>query len=84
MSAYINQNSYKEVKKMSKKISIKGMSCSHCVHHVTEALNEIDGVSSVKVSLADKNAVIETSKEVSDEVIKAAIDDVGFEVVAIK
>lgn len=69
---------------MSKVISIEGMSCSHCVQHVTEALNEIDGVSSVKVSLTDKNAVVETSKEVSDEVIKAAVDDVGFEVVAIK
>lgn len=69
---------------MSKVISIEGMSCSHCVQHVTEALNEIDGVSSVKVSLADKNAVIETSKEISDEVIKAAVDDVGFEVVSIK
>ena len=29
---------------MKKKISIEGMSCSHCVNHVTNALSEIDGV----------------------------------------
>lgn len=69
---------------MSKKISIEGMSCGHCVNHVTEALNEVEGITSVKVSLADKNAVIETNKEVSDETIKAAIDDAGYEVVKVE
>lgn len=69
---------------MKKKIIIEGMSCSHCVNHVTEALHELDGVTGVDVSLESKTALIETSIEVKDEDIRFAIDDVGYEVVGIE
>ena len=36
---------------MTKKIYIEGMSCSHCVGHVEEALKEICGVKEVTVEL---------------------------------
>lgn len=65
---------------MKKTIDIEGMSCSHCVMHVKEALSEIDGVSDVSVSLEDKKAVIEASDKVTDEAIIKAIDDYGYEV----
>ena len=68
---------------MKKKISIEGMSCMHCVKHVTDALNEIDGVSNVNVSLDTKSATIEADDKVKDEAIKAAIEDAGYEVVNI-
>ncbi|GLC29133.1 heavy-metal-associated domain-containing protein [Clostridium omnivorum] len=69
---------------MEKKILIEGMSCGHCVNHVTEALKEICGVKSVNVDLAGKNAIVELAHEVDDEKIKAAIDDAGYEVVGIE
>lgn len=69
---------------MTKKILIEGMSCGHCVNHVTEALNEMAGVSNVKVSLETKSAVIDVTSDVSDEDIKAAIEDVGYDVVGIE
>ncbi len=69
---------------MKKKISIEGMSCGHCVNHVKEALSEITGVTSVDVSLESKSAVIEGSIAVTNEIIKAAIDEVGYEVVGIE
>ncbi len=69
---------------MTKKILIEGMSCGHCVNHVKEALGELNGVTSVDVSLDDKTAVLEGSVDVNDEDIKAAIDDVGYEVVGIE
>lgn len=69
---------------MTKKILIEGMSCGHCVKHVTEALNEICGVKSVKVDLAGKNAVVELAHEVEDEKFKAAIDEAGYEIVGIE
>ena len=65
---------------MKKTIDIEGMSCSHCVMHVKEALSEIDGVSDVSVSLEDKKAVIEAADKVTDEEITKAIDDYGYEV----
>lgn len=69
---------------MTKKISIEGMSCSHCVNHVKEALSELNGVTNVDVNLDAKTAVIEASADVKDEDIKFAIDDAGYEVVGIQ
>ncbi|MDT8716012.1 heavy-metal-associated domain-containing protein [Clostridium sp. 19966] len=68
---------------MKKKISIEGMSCGHCVKHVTEALKEVKGVSNVEVSLENKNALIEASEEVKDGDIKFAVEDAGYDVTEI-
>ncbi|SHI07586.1 heavy-metal-associated domain-containing protein [Clostridium intestinale] len=69
---------------MKKKILVEGMSCGHCVNHVKEALMELEGVSSVNVTLDDKTAILEASKDINDEDIKFAIDDAGYEVVGIE
>ena len=68
---------------MKKQINIEGMSCGHCVKHVEEALGEIKGVNSVKVSLEGKNAVVELGSEVNDSQIKEAIEEAGYEVTSI-
>lgn len=60
------------------------MMCQHCVKHATEALEKIDGVSDVKVSLENKNAVIHVNQNVTDEQITNAIVEAGYEVTAIK
>lgn len=69
---------------MKKKILIEGMSCGHCVNHVKEALMELEGVSGVNVTLDDKTAILEASKDINDEAIKFAIDDAGYEVAGIE
>ena len=46
---------------MLKKIIIKGMSCSHCVNHVREALSELKDSQKVEVNLEQKYAIVETS-----------------------
>ncbi len=69
---------------MIKRITIEGMSCEHCVNHVTEALKELNGVVKVEVSLASNNAIIETSQDVKDEEIKSSIDEAGYEVTGIE
>jgi len=68
---------------MTKKILIEGMSCQHCVNHVKNALEELDGIKSAKVSLENKSAEIELNHDVDDEKIKSAIDEVGYEVTSI-
>ena len=69
--------------KMKKRILVEGMSCSHCVNHVSEALKEI-GAKDVDVSLEKKIATVQISEDITDEVIKAAIEEVGFDVVGIE
>ena len=64
---------------MEKKLNVEGMMCEHCVAHVTKALEGVPGVSSVKVSLEDKDAVVEASSEVTDEALVAAVKDAGYE-----
>ncbi|MBA3002834.1 MAG: heavy-metal-associated domain-containing protein [Desulfurivibrio sp.] len=62
-------------------IHIKGMSCGHCVASVTSALNAVDGLSEVNVSLEKKEATFNQSKDIPLTAIKKAIDAIGFEVV---
>ena len=62
-------------------INIEGMSCSHCVQHVKEALDSTAGVKSAEVSLKDKSAVVEHEDEVSLAMLKAAVEEAGYEVV---
>ena len=67
---------------VTRTIRINGMMCGHCVKHVTEALNALDGVSA-KVSLAAKSAVVTLSADVSDEALTKAVTEAGYEVTEI-
>lgn len=69
---------------MRKKLVIEGMSCGHCVKHVQEALEKLDGVQSVRVSLEGKTAILELSYEVDEEKIKAVVEEIGYDVTQIK
>lgn len=78
-----NLDKEKEIKTMKKTVSIEGMMCEHCTGRVDKALNGIDGVKA-QVSLQDKAAYIELSQEVSDEVIKNAVEEAGYKVINIQ
>ena len=69
---------------MKKQISIEGMSCGHCVKHVEGALTEVCGVTKVDVNLKDKYAIVELKHDVEDSVLKSAIEEAGYDAVAIK
>ena len=78
-----NKQEIKEEKtedKMKKTLKIEGMMCQHCVAHVTKALSEIEGVSTVEVNLKKKTAVVELSIVVDDAVLIAAVTEAGYEV----
>ena len=68
---------------MEKKIVIEGMMCQHCVAHVTEALTKLDGGTAV-VDLETKTATLTLSKDVSDDVLRGAVTEAGYEVVSIQ
>ena len=68
---------------MEKTLKIEGMVCGNCVKHVDKALREIQGVEQVEVSLEDKSAKVQMGCTLSDDVLKAAIEDAGYQVVEI-
>lgn len=64
-----------------KTIKIEGMSCNHCVMAVTKALQSIDGIENIKVSLEKGEAQFDEKKSVDPAVITAKIKKAGFDVV---
>lgn len=73
----------KEESKMVKTIRIEGMQCNHCKMTVEKALNSMEEVTRVEVSLENKKAVIELNKEIENDKIKNVILEAGFEVTEI-
>ena len=48
---------------MKETLKIEGMTCDHCVMHVTNALEAIDGVEKAKVSLKKNEALVKFSAQ---------------------
>ena len=71
----------KGVSVMEKKIMIEGMMCQHCVAHVTKALTGLPG-ETADVSLEGKCATV--SGPATDEELKKAVEDAGYQVVEIQ
>ncbi|HJB48852.1 MAG TPA: heavy metal translocating P-type ATPase [Candidatus Olsenella excrementigallinarum] len=64
---------------MTKTLNVTGMMCQHCVMHVTKALEGVEGVRSVDVSLEAGTATVEAADSVSDDALVAAVSDAGYE-----
>ncbi|MBO4844854.1 MAG: heavy metal translocating P-type ATPase [Lachnospiraceae bacterium] len=61
------------------KIKVNGMMCGHCEAHVKKALEAIDGIDSVVASHEENMVTITNSKDVDEAVIKAAVEEAGYE-----
>lgn len=87
LKAPAEQNNRQDVKQekertntMTKVISIEGMMCNHCTGTVQKALEAVEGVKVVTMSLEQKNATVELASDVADEVLTKAVVDAGYEV----
>lgn len=87
LKAPAEQNNRQDVKQekertntMTKVISIEGMMCNHCTGTVQKALEAVEGVKVVTMSLEQKNAAVELASDVADEVLTKAVVDAGYEV----
>lgn len=87
LKAPAEQNNRQDVKQekertntMTKVISIEGMMCNHCTGTVQKALEAVEGVNAVTMSLEQKNAAVELASNVADEVLTKAVVDAGYEV----
>ena len=74
----------KEGNEMKKKMEIEGMMCGHCEAAVKKALEAVDGVESAEVSHEKGTAVLTVSKEVSNDVLKKAVEDKDYVVKSVE
>ena len=74
----------KETKTMEKTLKIEGMMCGHCEMHTKKALEALDGVKKAEVSHKSGTAVVTLEKDISDDVLKKAVTDEGYQVTDIQ
>ena len=79
----LETNNIKEDNTMTKTMKIEGMMCMHCEATVKKALEALEGVAEAKVSHVEGTAVVELTKDVSDEVLKAAVEAKDYAVLDI-
>jgi len=60
--------------------AVHGMTCGHCVTAVAEEVEQVPGVTGVDVDL-EAGRVVVRGEGFSDEAIRDAVDEAGYEVV---
>ena len=58
--------------------TVSGMHCAHCEEAVKREVSRVDGVESVDVDLDSKRVTVR-GDGVSDEAVRSAIDEAGYE-----
>lgn len=75
----------KEEKQMAetivKTLNIEGMMCAHCQAHVQKALEGVEGVTQVEVSLEENKATVTMAPGVNEQDLAAAVTEAGYKVV---
>jgi copper chaperone len=59
-------------------MNVQGMTCGHCVHAVTKALKDLDGVTVEKVAVGSATVSYDPAAT-SVEQITRAVEDAGYE-----
>ncbi|MET0838914.1 MAG: heavy metal-associated domain-containing protein [Marmoricola sp.] len=59
--------------------AVTGMTCQHCVASVTEEVQEIEGVTDVRVDLATGSVSVTSDRPLSDADVRAAVEEAGYE-----
>ena len=65
---------------MTTTVNIKGMSCSHCMMSVSQALKQMGDVIAVKVDLDNGKATIEHEKPIDMGKVRDVIEKAGYEI----
>ena len=73
----------KEEKQMKKTLFIEGMMCQHCVSTVKKALEAVDGVAEADVNLETGKATVTLQNDISDDILKKAVEDQEYRVLSI-
>ena len=69
---------------MEKTMKIEGMMCGHCEARVKKCLEALTEVEMAAVSHETGTAVVTLKSEISDDVLKKAVEDQDYKVVSIQ
>ena len=61
-------------------LTVTGMACGGCEQNVESSLDDLDGVTDAQADHETDTVEVTTSDAVSDETIRATIEDAGYEV----
>ena len=78
-----NQTMNQEETDMKRILTVEGMMCTHCSGRVESALNALPGVSA-HVDLEKKTATVTAAPEVTDAMLRKAVEDAGYKVTKIQ
>ena len=78
-----NQTMNQEETDMKRILTVEGMMCAHCSGRVESALNALPGVSA-HVDLEKKTATVTAAPEVTDAMLRKAVEDAGYKVTKIQ
>ncbi len=80
----IHHKSHKQEEKiMTKTMHIQGMMCGHCEGRVKSTLEAMEQVESAVVSHADGTAVVTLKSDISNDILKDAVEKQGYPVTSI-
>ncbi len=79
-----NNHKNKEETTMTKTMKIEGMMCGHCEARVKKVLEALPEVEAAEVSHEAGTAVVTLSAEVSDDVLRKAVEDQDYKVLEIQ
>ena len=60
---------------------VNGMMCGGCENRVKNAIKNIEGVENVTADHNTGKVIVISDNKVSEEIIKEALEDIGYEVV---
>lgn len=63
----------------TRRYSVSGMTCQHCVRSVTEEVSEVAGVDAVDVDLASGQVTV-TGSGFTDDAVAAAVEEAGYQI----
>lgn len=61
-------------------LGVTGLTCGHCVSHITEEITALPDVVNVSVTLNKggvSKVLVYTNSDISDETLKEAVDEAG-------
>jgi copper ion binding protein len=61
--------------------TVQGMTCGHCVKAVTDEVAKIEGVTGVDVELDSGRVTVESTTDLDNAAVRAAVDEAGYELV---
>ena len=69
---------------MKKTMKIEGMMCGHCEARVKKCLEALSEVEEATVSHEEGTAVVTLKAEISDEILKKAVEEQDYKVLEIR